>query len=351
MSPPRILVVHPEGRGASSKDSGGSRFESLAEALRVGGCAASCGIVRSLADFSDKVRQFEADMVFSSFFSFPPTPSGSRYLRDAAMQMGVAWVGSSSETLELALSKPRMKKRMRAYGIDTPDWFTVERLADGSIDGIGFIDTANGYPYIVKPSGEGNSRGIDASSIARSPIELLDRATAVADRYGEALVERYVAGDPGSREFTVAMIGNGAKAIVSPIEIRKTDPSAAIVTEDDKEGQAASLLPIADPKLRDRLRDLATRVFLSAGARDYARCDILLHHDRFYAIELNGQPMVPDRWFAACASESGLDDVQYINAIAYAAISRNAMSGYAYIAMPREMEELLPRSIAKRLSA
>jgi hypothetical protein len=45
---------------------------------------------------------------------------------------------------------------------------------------------------------------------------------------------------------------------------------------------------------------------------------------KIYAIEINGQPMVPDRWFAACARTKNLDDDQYLNAIFWAGLVRTA---------------------------
>jgi hypothetical protein len=103
--------------------------------------------------------------------------------------------------------------------------------------------------------------------------------------------------------------------------------------------------------LKDKLKSLALKVFMTSEARDYSRCDILLHEGKLYAIEMNGQPMVPDRWFEACARDIGLDEVQYINAIALAGIASNAKTGHAYISMPREMSKLLPLAILERLTA
>jgi D-alanine-D-alanine ligase len=323
----------------------------MVEALGVGGLEAKHVTPESMANFMGDIARFAPDMCFCSFFRFPNHSDGEGYLYEAAVSEGVAWIGSPSSTMELALSKTRIKAQWRVSGIPTPDWFVVRRFQDGSIEGLERMESAQGFPLIVKPANEGNSRGIDEGSVVRTPIELYARASMIAEEYGEALVERFVSGAEGSREFTVAMIGNGSKAIISPVEIRKTVQGSKVISEIDKESQTTRILAVDDARLRDKLKNLALKVFMTSAARDYSRCDILLHEGKLYAIEMNGQPMVPDRWFEACSREAGLGEVQYINAIALAGIASNAKTGHAYISTPREMASILPLPILERLTA
>ena len=65
---------------------------------------------------------------------------------------------------------------------------------------------------------------------------------------------------------------------------------------------------------------------------------------------MNCQPLVPGRWFEACARDSNLDTTQYINAIILAGIASNAKLGYAFIPVPSEMRELLPPHVFDRLT-
>lgn len=351
LSRPRILVASRHEADAAKREKENLRFGKMVEALRAGGLEARHVTPASMAGFSRDIAAFAPDMTFCSFFRFPDQADGEGYLYEATVNEGIAWIGSPSNAMELALSKPRMKAQWRLSGIPTPDWFIVRKFKDGSIEGLERIENAQGFPLIVKPANEGNSRGIDSGSVVRTPIELYARASLIAEEYGEALVERFVSGTDGSREFTVAMIGNGPKAIVSPVEIKKPATDSVVISESDKESQATRILAVEDPKLRDKLRSLSLKVFMTSGARDYSRCDILLHEGKLYAIEMNGQPMVPDRWFEACAREAGLDEVQYLNAIALAGIASNAKIGHAYITMPREMAKILPIQILERLTA
>lgn len=347
MGRPMILIVSPK-----KADSGNDtlRFKAMGAALNAGGFRSGYVPVERPSDFDTIISLRKPDLIFASFFRFVDEAGRSSYLRDTAIRSGVAWIGSSSEVMERALSKPETKALWRQAGICTPDWFTVQKERDGSIRGLERIENARDFPYIVKPAREGNSRGIDAASVARSPMELFARASMIAEVYGEAIVERYVAGGPDSREFTVAMIGNGQKALIAPVEIKKADPAAKVISESDKAGRATEPVPIEDERMRDRVRCLAQRIFLVSGARDYARCDLLYHEGKLYGIELNGQPMLPDPWFGACALGLGLDETQYVNAIALAGIVGNAQTGHAYITEPRELMKLLPPSIIERLT-
>jgi D-alanine-D-alanine ligase len=313
--------------------------------------------VASPAELLEAVAQHKPDIAFSSFFRFGAGGAqgggaqggGALYLRDLLLREGVAWIGSSSETMELALSKPRMKAVWRASGISTPAWFTIRRNPQGSIDGLEFLESARSFPYIVKPANEGNSRGIDPGSVVHSPLELYARAALIAEEFGEVLVENYVAGSPDSREMTVAMIGNGSHAIVSGIEIHNQDAASGPVTEGAKEGHRTRPSSIADASLKARVESLALRAFLSAGIRDYSRCDILYHEGRLYVLEINGQPMLPDSWFEACAREAGLGPTQYLQAVIVAGIRGNAQTGHAFIPLPRAMARALPPELLARL--
>jgi D-alanine-D-alanine ligase len=342
---PHILVLSP-GVADAKRASEKARFASLIEALGAAGVFGSHAFVDSPESLESLIAATRPDIAFSSFFRFD---SGA-YLREALIAEGVAWIGSTSEVLELALSKSRMKARWRLHGIPTPEWHVIRRNKDGSIDGIEFIEGMRDFPYIVKPANEGNSRGIDAGSVVRSSLELYARASLIADEFGDVLVERFVSGGADSREFTVALIGNGTRSIVSGVEICKAEPGALLITEEDKEQQTTLVAPIEERKLKEKVERLAVRIFVASGARDYARCDILLHEGKLYAIEMNGQPMVPDRWFEACAREAGLDSRQYPCAIALAGIEGNAETGHAFIPIPRDMKKILPPLVFERLA-
>jgi D-alanine-D-alanine ligase len=338
---PKLLVL-----GSGPDD--GERVAGLVEALSSCGLACTGAIESRPSKIAVILQEASPDLAFCTAFRAVDDSGKAIHLQDLCSRVGVSWIGSSSETLELALSKSRMKERWRAEGVATPDWFTVPRLADGSLGDVQRIEEARAFPYIVKPDAEGNSRGIDADSVVRTPLELYARTRSVVEAYGGALVESFL-GNAGAREFTAAMIGNGEKALVGATEIVKHEGGEWVVTNDAKDGHRTMVEPIADRKLRGKVERFAHRAFMAAAVRDYARCDIILEGGRLSAIELNGQPMVPDRWFEACAAGAGLDARQYLRAIVLAGMARVSREGQSFLRIPPRLAASLPEAVVKRL--
>jgi hypothetical protein len=106
---------------------------------------------------------------------------------------------------------------------------------------------------------------------------------------------------------------------------------------------------VEDRKRRGAVERFARAAFDAAGVRDYARCDLILAGGEFSAIEINGQPMVPDPWFEACARGAGLDEIGYLNAIVLAAIARYVREGRRGISIPSAMRELIPIGLYESL--
>jgi D-alanine-D-alanine ligase-like ATP-grasp enzyme len=104
------------------------------------------------------------------------------------------------------------------------------------------------------------------------------------------------------------MIGNGDQMILMPCEIVFKAPKALrVITTRDKDKHHTQAIPVDDLELCEELWEMAIQAFRVAGVRDYSRFDVIYAGGKFYAIEINGQPMVPDMWFEACARGVGLD--------------------------------------------
>ncbi|MCJ7531147.1 MAG: hypothetical protein MUO64_08970 [Anaerolineales bacterium] len=73
---------------------------------------------------------------------------------------GFPYIGSDETALELVLSKAALKGVWRATGIQTPGYFVGSGSSAGMIDGFDQLEVKQEFPYIVKPSKGGNSRGI-----------------------------------------------------------------------------------------------------------------------------------------------------------------------------------------------
>jgi len=121
----------------------------------------------------------------------------------------IPYTGSAPLTLALCLNKGRAKEILSHYAVPTPRYFLAETpkaIEDGRP---GFP-----FPMIVKPLVEGSSKGIKNDCLVKDKAELVDRIARITKEYRQpALVEEFLPG----REFTVAILGNGAEVRALPI--------------------------------------------------------------------------------------------------------------------------------------
>jgi len=86
----------------------------------------------------------------------------------------------------------------------------------------------------------------------------------------------------------------------------------------------------------------AHKAFSASGVRDYARGDFIYAlNGAFWAIEINGQPMIPDRWFGNAARLNGLSESQYLVGIVAAGYRRLKAQGVIRADFPKDARVLL----------
>ena len=320
------------------------RFQNLIAALNEGGIVGSHHILHSRSQLLQILHAEQPDIVFSAAYHTRGDSDELLNIHRILEELEIPYVGSDPDTLELVLSKTKLKNRWKTEDVPTPDYFLVRR-SETWMRGLDRMPGVNGFPYILKPDQEGNSRGLSEDSIVFDQPALESKLSGLLDRYDEILVERYLGTNLDIREFTVAMIGNGDQVLLMPVElVLLRERKLRIITTQDKNQNFTSATPVDDYGMKERLLRLADRAFRAAGVRDYARCDVISANGELFAIEINGQPMVPDEWFGACARGVGLDTAQYINAIFLAAIARNLKQGKSHLVIPLEMKKLLKRS-------
>ncbi len=336
-----ILYFSREGRAGMDAE----RFCKMTGILENAGIEALCRPISSKFSLLEVIQAEAPDIVFSAE-SHIQDESGRRENIHAILEsLGVAYVGSSPRALDLALSKAALKTRWQDRDVSTPDFYLACRLdaAKGIEDG---LINSSIFPCVLKPNREGNSRGLDEDSIVFDHEARQRKLRELLREFDEVLVEEYLGNGENVREFTIAMIGNGEGQIIAPAEIiLLQEKKHRIITTTDKDDHLTRALPVEDDLLRDRLIMFAREAFDAAGVRDYARLDVIMTGEQLSAIEINGQPMIPDRWFEICSAGAGLDSNQYIQAIFLAAIVRHNAEGGGHLDVPPEMEDVLPGEI------
>jgi D-alanine-D-alanine ligase len=257
----------------------------------------------------------------------------------------IPYTGAGVLGLGLTLDKPMTKRVLAYHRLPTPS-FQVFRHADEP------ISPDLRFPLFVKPSREGSSLGISASSVVRDEAELRAQLALQLERFRQAiLVERFIRG----REVTVGVVGNAAGGwveqdarqatdipaglrLLPPLEVdlsRYPGGEAGVYTsriKSDPGNEYYFTCPAPLPaSLSARLQSLAAAVFSVTCCLDFARVDFRLDADdgdEPYILEVNALPGICPGFsdLVLAAEAAGLDYCQLVNAIFDAACRRYGLA-------------------------
>ncbi len=322
-------------------------------------------------DFPQRLRQFRPDIVFNIAEGLNG-PNREAHVPAICEFYDVAYTGSDPLTLTLALDKRRAKEAFRARGVRTPADFVAGGGA-GDASAIATTrrdagETPSGpdptLPAIVKPLFEGSSKGIDAGSLCATWEEVARRVAKVERLYGQpSIVEEFLPG----REFTCAILGNGAAARVLPIVEIRFDalPAGAppiygyeakwLWDRPDEPIEVFRCPAPVDAALGDAIAATALGAFHALGCRDWARVDVRLDGaGRPHALEVNPLPgILPDpaqhSCFPMAAFTAGLDYDALIGAVLHAALERLGTARDPIVSRdgPRDAAALMPASVPR----
>jgi D-alanine-D-alanine ligase len=234
--------------------------------------------------------------------------------------LGVPYTGSDPLALAVTLDKALAKTVVMGAGVRTAPW-TVLRHPDDPLPDTG------GAPLVLKPLGEGSSKGVGATSVVHDLPAARALAAELITRYRQpVLAEAYLEG----REFTVGILDDGTPRALRPMEIvfaadlhhpvytyeHKLTPSSAVTYEvPARIGEA----------LEQELCATAIAAHRALGCRDVSRVDLRLDAagmPRF--IECNPLPGLSPGWsdLALIAAAEGMTYAELIAAILAPALSR-----------------------------
>ncbi len=195
---------------------------------------------------------------------------------------GVAFTGATSVFYEP--SREQMKQACRREGIPTPEYRIVRTAEEVEAAALELR-----FPLFVKHHSSYASVDLSRRSRVRTPAGLRQQTRKMIRRHGAALVEEYVAGT----ECTVLVAENPDDPMqpitYQPIQYRFPDG------EDFKhadlkwvEYDKLSSMPVRDPELEVRLRDISARFFVALDGASFGRCDIRVDAEgRPWMLEIN----------------------------------------------------------------
>jgi len=248
---------------------------------------------------------------------------------EARFEAAAAWIlewaripytGSGPVAITLALEKPIVHAVLAARGVPVPDGFVLEQ-ADARIT----IETT-GRRFLVKPSREDASHGIDAASVVDDEAALRARAAHVIRSFRQpAWIEEYVDG----REFNVSILGTGRDARVLPlgeIDYSKLDPAHPRILTYAAKWDETSVEYHATPSIGARpmareleasIRDTALAAYAAVGLAGYGRVDLRVDARGVpRVIDVNPNPdLSPDAGFAKAAARANIGHAQLVQQI------------------------------------
>ena len=279
-------------------------------------------------DAFEKFREVRPDIVFNMAEGLY---GGSRESQIPAMleMLRIPYTGSDPLTLAVCLDKSLAKLLLSHYGIPTPPFRVVDDLKKKQ--------EFPPFPLVVKPLSEGSSKGIGNSALVRTPKQLKEQVLAILSQYHQpALVEKYLPG----REFTVALLGNGAGLQGLPIVEIQFDQLPANINPIysyeakwiwdtvEKPLEIFSCPAKVSPQLKKRIQAVCRAAFGALRCRDWCRIDIRLDEaGEPHVLELNPLPGIlpnPDAnsCFPKAARTAGLSYDDLINRVLEIACQR-----------------------------
>jgi D-alanine-D-alanine ligase len=283
------------------------------------------------ADYNayNKFRELRPDIVFNIAEGF----SGiSREAQIPAMleMLGIPYTGSDPLTLATCLDKARAKEILSYHKIANPGFISISKKDFVIPDNLSF-------PMIVKPVGEGSSKGIYSSSFVNNEKELRDEVNRILDEYDQpALVEEFLPG----KEFTVALLGNGSETQVLPVvEISYEDfprdfipiysyEAKWILDSREKPLNVFSCPAKITTELESEIKKTALAAYNVMRCRDWSRIDVRLDNNGIpNIIEINPLPgILPDPADNSCypkaARTAGYNYNDMLNMVLYSAARR-----------------------------
>ena len=285
--------------------------------------------LEAVDDFPARLRESRPDIVFN-IAEGTSGPNREAHVPAICEFFGIPYTGSDPLTLSLALEKRRAKEVFRARRIPTPLYDVVE---PGDVR----VPHRLPLPAIVKPLFEGSSKGIPNRAYCETPDAVRRRVAEIHEEYGQpALVEAFLPG----REFTCAILGNGAAARILPIVEIRFDalPAGAapiygyeakwVWDTPDSPLEIFDCPAAVEPALARAIERTALAAHRALGCRDWSRVDLRLdERGRPQVIEINPLPgILPDprqnSCFPKAARAAGLDYDALIGSVLTIALER-----------------------------
>ena len=220
-----------------------------------------------------KLVKRKPDLVFSGvkYFNF----NGEKiWLNDYLETYDIPYIASSRKALDNESDKNKAKKLVLKAKIKTADFFITKPEEHQSKSSIPLS-----FPLFIKPVKGGDSRGIDANSIAFNFSSFKKKVLDIKKNHNlSSLVETYLPGKEYSVGIFQDSINGSLKAMPVEIIIKKNSNGHCILDFNVKKDDEEKVIAVTDVKIFKKLSKLAKDSFKALGGKSLGRIDIKMNH-------------------------------------------------------------------------
>jgi D-alanine-D-alanine ligase len=202
-------------------------------------------------------------------------------IQGALELLGIPYTGSGVMASAVGMDKIATKILWLKAGLPTPDYAVLDAHSD-----LDRIAAELGLPLIVKPPHEGSTIGITKVSAADEFKAAYDLAASLDDA---VLAEEFVTG----REFTVAVLGQGASARALPVvEIVAPQGNYDYQNKYFSDDTQYFCPAVLDQATTAEMQRIAVEAYRTSGCEGWGRVDVLLRarDNRPFLLEVNTSP-------------------------------------------------------------
>ena len=282
----------------------------------------------SPAALATAIQSSQCDVIVNLCEGLQGTGAGESQMAGLLELCGAPHTGASSECLSLVRDKAVTKWLLLGAGLPTA---AFQRIRDEPLQRAALAGLLVAGPVIVKPAREDASLGIGPASVVTEMSALERQIDEVRQRYGEALVEQFIAG----REFNVGLLALPELQPLPLAEIefgeRAGEPWKLVTydakwTPDSPDYGGTPVRCPADvaPELAAELVRVSLAAFRLTGCRDYARVDLRVdEQDRVFILEINANPDIsPSAGLARALRVGGVSYEEFVERLVQNAARR-----------------------------
>ncbi|MEF8849335.1 MAG: D-alanine--D-alanine ligase [Candidatus Bipolaricaulota bacterium] len=229
--------------------------------------------------------------------------------------LDITYTGTGPLGSSIAMNKLYSKEAFRRASIKTPDY--VEGAGRSFSLLIDLVSDELTYPVIVKPVGEGSSRGVE---IADNEEDLIEKIDQVRTEYGRLFIEEYIDG----KEVTAGVLDEDGEPTPLPlVEMNVERERFFNFTAKYTPGETEFICPARVPdSLAESVKDQALRAHSEFECRGYSRVDFMLGQEKeIYGLEVNTLPgMTETSDLPQAAREAGIDFGELVERMAISAL-------------------------------